>query len=389
VKEKEDSEIGQKQLSRAALNKILQAESIDQLSMPELVDLFRQDPELAKFQPDAVYQVDPRDGVVVLYNSARGRRPHDYPEPSVGSKPATNCPICEGKTTGVIDVADLSEGFTFINKNLFPVLYPLAGGSNHQALAGNQGAARTGGQLPYGLHFLQWTSSLHDKDWHNMPLADRMVAMQRLAALEQKLLHESAAIMPLAPSTEGSPAKYGFVSIFKNYGLMVGGSLSHGHQQICYSNIMPRQFRNNWRFLQDRGELFSDYLLRENPSDLVVRDYGEAVLLVPYFMKRPHNMMLVVKDTTKQYLHQLSGPELEAVTTGWHDATKAMLTIMPKIGRAAAYNVVTFNGPGGGLYFEFLPYTQEIGGLEQLGLWICQGNPPSVVKHLRDTLADF
>ncbi|HMQ53214.1 MAG TPA: hypothetical protein PKE64_12355 [Anaerolineae bacterium] len=370
------------QLSREALNKILQAESIDQFSVPELFDLFRQDPELVKFQPDAMYQVDPRDGVVVLYNSARARRPHDYPEPPAGAKTATSCPICEGKTTGVIDVADLSEGFTFINKNLFPVLYPLVDGPVDQVAA-------AGDRLPYGLHFLQWTSSLHERDWHNMPLADRVVAMQRLAALEQKLLHESAAVMPPTLSANGAPATRGFVSIFKNYGLMVGGSLSHGHQQICYSNVMPRQIQNNWRFGQQRGELFASYMLRENPRELLVRDYGEAVLMVPYFMKRPYNTMLLLKDTTKQYLHQLSAAEMEAVTTGWQDATRAILTIMPKIGRATAYNVITFNGPGAGLYFEFLPYTQEIGGLEQLGLWICQGNPQSVAKQLQDTLADF
>ena len=167
---------------------------------------------------------------------------------------------------------------------------------------------------------------------------------------------------------------------------MVGGSLSHGHQQICFSSVMPRRLQNNWRFFQERGEVFSQYLLRENPDNLVIKDYGEAVLVVPYFMKRPYYTMLLLKDTSKQYLHQLSDAELEAVTNGWHDAIRAMLVIMPKIGRAAAYNVITSNGPGAGLYFEFLPYTQETGGLEQLGLWVCQGNPNDVANHFRQLL---
>ncbi|MCB0197227.1 MAG: glycosyltransferase [Anaerolineae bacterium] len=374
----------QQQISREALNKILESETIDEVSVAQLFETVRNDTELAKFRPDALYQVDPRDGAVILYNSARARRPHDYPEPPAESKTATACPICDGKTTGVIDVANLSEGFTFINKNLFPVLYPPANGADIGAAIPDASAPRVEGEAPYGLHFLQWTSSLHDNDWQNMPVTDRVVAMQRLAALEKKLLHDSAEFMPPSPSSNGRSDGHGFVSIFKNYGLMVGGSLSHGHQQICFSNVMPRRLQNNWRFLQERGEVFSQYLLRENPDNLMIKDYGEAVLLVPYFMKRPYYTMLLLKDTSKQYLHQLSDAELEAVTNGWHDAIRAMLAIMPKIGRAAAYNIITSNGPGAGLYFEFLPYTQETGGLEQLGLWVCQGNPGDVASNVRE-----
>jgi galactose-1-phosphate uridylyltransferase len=53
------------------------------------------------------------------------------------------------------------------------------------------------------------------------------------------------------------------------------------------------------------------------------------------------------------------------------------------LGREIAYNVVTHNGPGAGLYFEFLPYTQEMGGYEHLGLFICQGDPEEVAERLR------
>ena len=51
--------------------------------------------------------------------------------------------------------------------------------------------------------------------------------------------------------------------------------------------------------------------------------------------------------------------------------------------REVAYNVVTNNGPGAGLCFEFLPYTQEMGGLEHLGLYICQESPATVAAELR------
>ena len=208
-----------------------------------------------------------------------------------------------------------------------------------------------------------------------MDLEDRVVVMERLALLEQKLITGSSDKMPLALSKDRPNNKHGYVSIIKNYGRLVGGSLEHGHQQISFSNVIPNKILMNWQFYIDRGVKFNKYLLNSNPEKLVIRDYGEAVLLVPYFMRRPYDMFLVLKDSSKSYLHELEKGELTALSEGWHDATKAILAVMPLIGRETAYNVTTIIGPGAGIYFEFLPYTQEIGGMEHLGLYLCQGNP--------------
>jgi galactose-1-phosphate uridylyltransferase len=320
-----------------------------------LVKLTRE--EIDDYLPDGICRVDPRNGDRILYHSSRGRRPHDNVPEREGEIPERACAICEGRTTGVIDVADLSEGFTFINKNLYPILYPFEA----------DGTAA-------GLHLLQWTSSRHDWDWHNMGLADRVVVMERLAALEETLLG----------GADGPPAGgTGSVVIIKNYGHLVGGSLIHGHQQIAFSNVMPRHFQDNARYEREHGETFSETMIRETPDSLIVRDYGPALLVVPPFMRRPYDMMLLVKDARKAYLHELDGGELEAVADGWHDAIKAIREVMPRVGREIAYNVVTSNGPGAGLYFDFLPYTQEIGGVEHLGLFVCQELPETAAEHLR------
>jgi galactose-1-phosphate uridylyltransferase len=374
-----------KQLNEVELKALLQAESLEELSASVIFDLFRQEKELQPYLPDAVYRVDPRDGALIIYNSARARRPHDNKAEMKESDvlPEKPCPICQGKTTGVIDVAPLSEGFTFINKNLFPILFPVTEVS--AILKKKENGFNQGGDA-YGLHLLQWTSSYHDKDWQNMPLSDRVVVMERLAVLEQKLLSGSAGLMPIAEPWNGEKKAHGFVSIIKNYGNLVGGSLAHGHQQIAFSNIMPRKFQNNLDFLKQRGEYFTEFLKRENGAELVVKDYGEAVLLVPYFMRRPYDMLLVVKDVKKQYLYELSSTELAALAEGWHDAIGAILEIMPLIGKETAYNVTVNNGPGAGLYIEFLPYTQETGGFEKVGLWICQNSPHHAATHLRETI---
>ena len=140
------------------------------------------------------------------------------------------------------------------------------------------------------------------------------------------------------------------------------------------------------KFKQKRGETFSSFLLQENPGELCIHDYETAILLVPYFMRRPYDMMLVIKDTGKSYLHELTDAEVIDVSDGWRDAIQLIRLVMPQIGRETAYNVITHNGPGAGLYFEFLPYTQEFGGMERLGLSVCQANPQSVSMQLRSII---
>ena len=146
----------QQRLAAAALAALQEIDQIDALTVPQLFDLFAADEALRDHMPPAAYQVDPRDGGVVVFAPSRARRPHAYEEESSKAAGSEDCPICAGKTTGVVDTAVLSQGFTFINKNLFPVL---------------PAERTTTAQTAHGLHFLQWTSTYHDRDWHNMPLA--------------------------------------------------------------------------------------------------------------------------------------------------------------------------------------------------------------------------
>ena len=360
------------QLTRDLLNAIQEAPDIEALSMEQITKFFLDEEIIARFAPDGICQIDPRNGDRIIYNSARAKRPHDNQPKNTEIDPSDSkkeCLICQGKTTQVLDVKDLSEGFTFINKNLFPIFYPSGNGESIAAVDEKMQGNKSGYRVQ-GFHFLQWTSSLHDNDWHNMPLDDRVTVMRRLASLEKRVLNGSNK----------------FVSIIKNYGRLVGGSLAHGHQQIGVSNIMPNRCRQNKQFEDRYGETFSAFLLRENPIGLTIKDYGPAVLITPYFMRRPYDMFLILKDTTKSYLYALNDAEYAAVSEGWHDAIKIMMNIMPQIGRETAYNVTTHNGPGAGLYFEFLPYTQEMGGFEHLGIYLCQCNPQRAAETTRETL---
>lgn len=352
----------EQQLTRPRLEHILQASDIADLADEELVALVR-DEIRPDHQPLGLVRTDPRSGDRVVYSTARSVRPHDYPDqPKAGSSEEADCIICQGKTTGVIDVSDLSRGFTFINKNLYPAFYPF------EAVGAS------------GLHLLQWTCSHHDTDWHNLNLEDAAIVMSRLAALEGKLLSACSSI-----GAGGSPAH---VTIFKNQGALVGSSLTHGHQQITLTNVLPSSVSAHRAFHHEHGQSFNDFILEDIPDELIVADYGPAMLVVPQFMRRPYVMMLLLKDTQKEYLHELSSGEIEAVAHGWHDATLSYHDLMPRIDKEVAYNVLTHSGSGGGLYFEFLPYTQTLGGLERMGLYICTELPEVAARRLRGVVGN-
>lgn len=366
-------------LDRDTLAALLQVSDFTAISYKEIVELFTQE-KLSQKLPEGTFSVDPRNGDRIIYHASRSIRPHDN---LLGHAPdksnSEDCTICRGETTGIVDVADLSEGFTFINKNLFPVLYPF------EELG--ESVASASGCSASGLHFLQWTSSYHDRDWHNMPLKDCTIVMQRLAALEKKLIEGTLEENLTFGKQSGHTEEAAYVLIIKNYGNSVGASLAHGHQQVLLSNIAPNRTDDHIAFQVEQGEKLAAYILRETPSELWIKDYGRAILIVPYFMRRPYEMFLVLKDASKQYLHELSPSEIEAVANGWHDVTWLFHHIMPGLGKEIAYNVAALTGPGTGIYFEFLPYTQPMGGLERMGLYVCQNTPRQAAEVIRGSLS--
>ncbi len=387
------------QLKLEAVEALINARNVNDLSIREIMKDIIDDEQIAVFLPDSRCQIDPRTGDVIVYNSSRSTRLHTTGKLALLDNRDDRCPICAAKSTGVIDLQPLSEGFTFINKNLYPILHPIGNLQENTSGAPLYPDPYHHGRSSYGMHLLQWTSSIHDRDWHNMPIEDCLIVFDRLAVLEHKLLTDSEGFMPasdrvlqkLPPSlgdanVDSGPKTFGYVSIIKNFGHAAGASMSHGHQQIGFSNIMPQRYFNNFSFMQRNHQTFSEYMLRENPVDLLVRDFGQAVLIVPYFMKRPFNMLVLMKDHSKQYIHQLTAEERHDLVEAMVAAIRAIITIMPQMDKAPAYNININNGHGAGVYLELLASTQLTGGFEHIGLWVCQANPNDVAAQLREVV---
>ena len=80
--------------------------------------------------------------------------------------------------------------------------------------------------------------------------------------------------------------------------------------------------------------------------------------------------------------------ELQDIADGWHDAIRSVIQIMVKMGRDAVYNVIANNGPARGVYFDFLPYTQALGGMEHLGLFVCERDPLTAAALIREAVEE-
>jgi galactose-1-phosphate uridylyltransferase len=349
-------------------------ERLEELTWESAITLLDRQDGMDRFLPDGMYGLDPRSGETTIFNRSRARRPHD--NAPRGDSPETrnapkedDCVICAGRTTSIIDRAPLSHGFTFINENLFPILHPHARGGTDGWVTSPLGGAA------FGLHFLQWTSSYHHVDWPDLSPEDRDQVMRRLCVLEERLLN-----LP------GYPGSERHVSIIKNMGRLVGGSLSHPHQQVALSNALPRRVRQNAQFRESHGQAFSTFMLERNPSTLTFAEFSTGRFMVPYFMRRPYNLLYVLENPVPSYLHQTSETERTEIGRAIAEGMRLMDAALDRVGAETAANIVVHTGPGAGIYLEFLPRTQADGGFEQLGLSACQSSPFTVAEQMRNAL---
>ncbi len=365
--------------------KLMLSSDITRLEFESIIENICNDKQLKAYSPDGICQIDPRNGDLVIYNSSRAKRIHTVKDSAVVDE-VEYCPICDGNSSEIFDLSEHSEGFTFINKNLYPIFHPIDDVPSETADYFLHQDPEHKGRASYGCHLLQWTSSIHYKDWHNMPINDALISFQRLAVFEEKLLSQSTDFMSQSRTEMTDRVVSGYVSIIKNHGAAAGASLSHGHQQIAYSNILPQRFFNNLRFRRRNGKSFCQFMVEENPGHLLVKDFGEVVLVVPYFMKRPLDMLLLVKDWDKRYLHQLTTREQQQMALGIQLASQAIISLMVSTGLCPAYNMIVHNGPGCGLYIEFLAQTQKMGGYERIGLFVCQAGAADSASQLREQI---
>lgn len=363
-------------MSRTPWEDLIQTENIDDMEYARRLENMQKDATFFCNAPEDFASTDPRTGYRILYSRARKHRQYDYNYdiPACIEK-GNPCPICLGKTTRIWDIAPLREGYTFINENLFPIIFPFA--NSTWSMPEQEIHFK-----PYGTHLLQWHSTDHSKDFHTMDADDIRVGMSRLAVMEKYLLCSPS------PALQNESGFYGHVWISKNVGRLVGSSLKHGHLQIVHSSILPAGILRDKRLRQQTGKGFSQIIQEENNKELTIHTYGDGkvLLVTPFCMKRVLEAVICFSDTQKNYLHQLSGQEIEGLAQALHEVTAGAYRLMAHFHREFAYNLVFHMGEIGGLYIEMLPFTGEMGGYEHMGIYTCHATPAQSSALYRNTL---
>lgn len=342
------------ELSMENADRLMFQPQADHLSLSQWNTLIQEHTEKAAPPLSAV---DPRTGTLTLFNPDREKRPHDNRPDSVKSA----CPVCSGNTTPIVQRALLSTGFTFINLNLFPISVP------QLTAAPDASSSRP------GIHLLQWTSSIHDQKWYTLTPEDRATVIRELGTIEKSLLQ--------LPFTDSQEERH--VSIIKNQGSSVGGSLEHDHQQIALLDFEPPTAAADRQFFEATGRHFSSRLLETNLPELTLKTWDSGELIIPPFMSRPYNMVYVPFSDSEGLVHNLSGTQIKDLGNAMAHAVLLMEKVLKWHRRDTAYNIVFHTSKTGGFYVEFLPFSQPEGGFEKMGISICQSSPQLAAERLK------
>ena len=328
------------------------------------------------FLPDGVYGVDPRNGEATLFNESGRVGPTTTPRARRFRREhhrQTSSPAhLRRDTTEIIDTAELSDGFTFINENLYPIVPPRV--PAHPRTTGLLGD----GGHSLGLHFIQWTSSYTTTTGPSSTREDRRsVVLDRLAAFEHRLLTPAGLSGGRAPRFD-----------HQERGRLVGGSLNHPHQQIVLSNACLGGSERTERFRRTHRRTFAGV---HAPTREPLRAHGRQArqtgrFMVPYFMRRPYNLLYALDDLRPSRLSETSAAQRRDLGLAMAMGMRMTQVGLDLLDREEAYNVVFHSGPGTGMYLEFLPRSQEDGGFEQLGLSACQSSPFLVARALREVV---
>ncbi len=343
--------------------------------------ILKEDDKINASLPDN-YVIDPRNNLIIIYAPHRAKRLSEERIEAPISDSGGRCVICDNldeipilMQKELVDLVtpDGEKARSFINANLFQYIQP--SGISHYG--------QPHLEVMKGGSFVMWLSNAH-QDLHELSYGDNKAGLDLIADFEKILLHSKNGFK----SQSGNVDHYGHFQIIKNKGKAVGGSVEHGHYQMVFLSFLPKRTVEDQYFAEKEGQSFARFIREKNPTKLKIKDYGDVLMVVPdCAMKRPLDAMIFPKDTSKNYLHDLNDSEREGVARALCDSTKALSVVMPRMGREFAYNLEFHTSTG--FYIEILPYTQENGGLENMGIYICQSSPDLSVKLWKDTYKEL
>jgi len=252
----------------------------------------------------------------VVIATERSRRPTDFAKPKQEAAKTATCPMCVGnehmtppavmlylKQNGeIVKSQDPPQGerpknwLVRVIPNLYPAFSPPKQPQDQEKIIQNENFA-----YAIGHHEVVIESPDHDED-----PAD--------AELPQLELVINAYIDRLRELSAKPYVKY--VSIFRNYGLEAGASLSHAHSQIIATPTVPTTIQEE----QDASEafytktekcVFCDIIEREAKGPRLISQNSDFTVLAPYASINPMEFWIIPKKHAPNILN-LTKPEISS-----------------------------------------------------------------------------
>jgi UDPglucose--hexose-1-phosphate uridylyltransferase len=267
----------------------------------------------------------------VVIATERGRRPTDFkPKPQTTS--TATCPLCVGneamtpaavmlylKTNGTIQKSqDPPEGprpqnwLVRVIPNLFPAFSPPKQPADAQNIAKSSCLCDAIGE-----HEVVIESPIHSED----PADATQPQLELLINAYLDRFRELAA----KPYVKA-------VSIFRNFGVEAGASLSHAHSQIIATPMVPTTLQAETNAAQayhkEHGRcVFCDIIERERNGPRWIFENQEFVVLAPYASVGPMEFWILPKRHTPN-IADLTQPEIAAFAETLKGSLKALKNVV-------------------------------------------------------------
>lgn len=305
------------------------------------------------------YAIDPRNGALSLFCPGRTKRPDVYSGRDV-------CSVCEGDIPPVFLARKLpSSAYAFVTQNRFSFLNPDLTDDFYKQY----------GKLT-GVNFLIWPTTEH-KEIYEITYEDLAVSFDLIGEIEKRIKEYRTRTI--------KEAMYKHVLVIKNAGGSEISSQMHAQYQVAGIKIetgkkghhwmWPKMMHEDEKFYRKNLMSFARYArdIVEDRPGLLVRDYGDAMLAVHPFMRRPLEA-IIYPSSEVENICDLTQCQRLAIAKASADVASALTHIMPAMGKLIEYSFV-FHNTGKGLYIEVLPATQRPGGYERARVYVNESNP--------------
>ena len=329
----------------------------------------------------------------VVIATERSRRPTDLAKPKPEATKTIVCPLCPGNenlTPPAIMLYQKEDGKIKKNKDpitgerarnwlvrVIPNLYPAFSPPKHP---GEEKQIIESDYL--------WNALGHHEVMVESPNHDEHPAYAELPQLELVI---RAYIERFKALSLKSYVKN--VSIFRNYGVEAGASLSHAHSQIIATPMVPTTVRDEQKaskaFHEDHGKcIFCDIIEGETKGPRLISEDGNFVVLAPYASINPLEFWILPKRHAPN-IQNLTAPEI----TDFAKTLKVSLKALKDVVNDPPYNYgihQTINLEAQDSYhwhLEVYPKLTTWAGFEKsTGCYINTVTPETAAESFRKTI---